>query len=375
MERLDQIAAEANKRVLFQTEAIKLINERLRVRLSNVEKPRPIFIVMDGPNGVGKSELARVISTLQTGRLPLLIEGNKYEGQASSWQLLGSGKGFVDSMQGGDLESLRQNPNQVVLIDEGNLADSSFWKTLFQLASEGSVNDNRGRPIDGKNAIFLIAANFTQEYATYKNIWTDEQTEHRFQLPAGTLNGMSQAEKDARVLDRAMELRGVPPGMRDRMAGKVIFNAFDLPKTIAVARLQLAEQVTYIFQEHRVVVRFADNVAEAIAKAGFDMEFNVRPIDRARSNNISVLMADLSRQWKPGDTVDINFEPAPDGKGGRLVAKANGVDVPHVKDVIFKSLVDPKAAAARAAGEAGHPKDPTDLKEIVDWAAKKGGKK
>jgi ATP-dependent Clp protease ATP-binding subunit ClpB len=373
--RLKQLEKDANERVLFQRPAVASVIERLRVRASNIEAPRPLFLLWDGPNGVGKTALAELIAELETGREPIYVDGNKYQGANSAWQLLGAGKGHVDTMSGGDLDALRLHPNSVVLIDEGNLASADFWNLLYQLGSKGVMRDMRGRLIDVRNAIVIVAGNFTQNYATFKHIWTDAQIEQKYRLPPGSLNGLTPAEKDARVLDQMLQKSGMPPGMRDRISGMVTFDAFDLPKTIAVARLQLAQQKRHIFSEHRVTVEWGEKVAEAVAKAGFDVEFNVRPIDRARSNSVSVLLAELQPSWKAGDKVKIDFEPAQDGKGGNLVAKVNEVPVSNARPVVFKSSFDPAAAAARVLGEIGKPLDPTDPANQTKAARKKGGRR
>jgi ATP-dependent Clp protease ATP-binding subunit ClpB len=357
--RLNDIETKANQRVLFQRQAIAQTMQQLRIRAANVEEAKPVLLFWDGPNGVGKTELAKTIAELD-GRELVRVDANQHQDGNPAWKLFGSGQGYVDSARGGELEPVRVNGNVVVLVDEANLNRSeAFWNLWFQIGSEGIARDSRGRTIDFRQAIIIFAGNYTQNYATYKAHLTNAQIEQMYQLPKGSLEGLSQLEKDAKVLDRAMQMHNIPPGMRDRTTGTTTFDALDLPKTTVVAQLQLDRQAKHIENEHKVKVTWGKGVAEAVAKAGFDIEFNVRPIARSRSNNISALLADLQPKWKAGDKVHIDFEAAQDGKGGVLTAKVNEVEVNNVRQVIFKTLTDPKAAAARLSGEAGKPKDPT----------------
>jgi ATP-dependent Clp protease ATP-binding subunit ClpB len=362
---------ELNRRVLFQEHANEQIVRATKIRRANVEAPRPVWILLDGPTGVGKSEVARSFGLSYDGIMPHTIYGNKYQSGNSSWRLYGSDPGYKDSEAGGDLEPLRRNPQMTLSIDEANLADISLWQSLYQLSSEGFARDNRNRVIEGRYATVLIQGNFTGVYSIYRDVWSEEEIEKYFRMEPGTLagRGFSKDEIDQKVMDRALELRGWDAPMRARVV-KILFRSLDLPKLTAIARQKLADQEAWIYQEHKVIVVFDDSVAEAVARAGYEEEMGARPVDRSRSDNVSDLLADLAPQFQKGQVINVHFEKNAEGTGGKMIA-SNGVSVPKVKNVIYNTISSPRAQAADRLGDAGHQPDLFDTDKVVERAMEK----
>ncbi|MGE4131165.1 MAG: AAA family ATPase [Bdellovibrionales bacterium] len=369
-ERLELARKEAKSRVLFQDHAVDSIINFLETKAANVDKIGPTAILLDGANGVGKTQLTEILSMSVNGVEPIVIDGNQIQGGNAAWELYGSGVGHVDSDKGGKLDPIRGNAEAFVLVDEANLASKSFWEAMYQLLDKGYAKDNRGRIIDARRVTFIFTANFTQEYAANRHIWTNEQIAERFHMNAADLEGLGQNEKDQRVLERAMELKGVPPGMRDRFSAKVLFNSITLEQAVVIARLQLVEQRDYIYREHKVTVNFGESVAEAVAKIGYDPEFNVRPIGRTRKGFVSHLLAKVEGGLKKGDVLHVEFMPSDDGKGGKLVVSRNAVEL-NSKDVIFKTRTTPGATKAQAAGELGKEVKPGTMDDAVKRAVER----
>lgn len=380
MKRLQKAEAEANRKVLFQKRAVTTVFEKLRVAASNVDSPEPNFILFDGANGVGKTRLVSIISELVNGEPPVIIEGNQYQNGGSAWRLFGPDPGIVDSQAGGELEPVRRNGEVIVMIDEGNLAHPDFWEAMMRIA-EGKAKDSRGRPIDARRTTFIVNANFTQDYSIYKRAFREgladdalppqklrEWVELKYGISLSRTAGLKQDELDKMVINHCMSRKGIAPGMRDRFTGMTLFDTFDVKKTVEVVRLELAEQRLHLYGEG-ILFEWGETVAEAIAKSGYDVEFNVRPIHKARRDSVSVLLSQIAEDFKRGDTVRVDFVPTADGKGGKLVPSINGVSMlAQAKDIEFKTSQDivahatalienaaqsREAHSAQAAGELG----------------------
>ncbi len=379
IKKLERLEKTLNQRVLGQNHVASEIVRRLKIRQGNVE---PItgptgVILLDGPTGTGKTEMAKGLAQGLFGdsRRLINIALNQYSWQSGS-RLLGSDPGIKDSERGGELDQVRRQPFSVLNFDEFDKTPREIWMMLLQAFSDGEVKDPMGRTIDLRNTLIVASANFTAEYSVYKNVWTQSEIEDRFQMERGSLENLSPREVDERVLDRAMELKGVPPELRNRFHVRVIHNAIDLEKAVHIARTKLVDQRAYIFNEHKVTINFSDRVAEALAKAAFDPDFGVRPIETKRTDLISDLLTDIKAKYgfERGTVLNVDFKVDADQKGGALVAELNG-SVLDTRQVVFKTLSSVSTKAGRQSGEIGRPIDPRDGSHAVERAVRSTVKK
>lgn len=369
--KLERMFKSMSSSVLGQPEAINAIVQKTKIRMEAVEPiagPQGV-IVMDGLPGTGKGEMMKAIALSIFGDAKRLIRVNMNSvgGDASAY-LFGHEAGIKDSEKGGALDGIRRTPYTVVGFDEFDKASKTGWTSLLQILGEGLTQDARGRTMDFRNSIVVMMSNFTGDYAAFKNIWSQAEIETKFQMEPGSLTGLTSAEKDARVLDAAMAMKGVPAEVRDRIGVKLVFNALDLPMAVSIAQKILNEQVQFIWEEKNVRVNFEAAVAEALAKASFNPVLGARPVIEARSVMISNMLADL--RLEKGMTVDVSFQANSQGTGGLLKSKVNGVER-LTRELTFRPSFEPRAVKAQAIGEAGKPIDPTDSRAIIERAARK----
>jgi ATP-dependent Clp protease ATP-binding subunit ClpC len=121
--RLVNMGAELRKGVIGQDDAIVKITkaiQRNRVGLKDPNKPIGSFIFL-GPTGVGKTELAKVLSEylFDTDDALIRIDMSEYMEKFSISRLIGAPPGYVGYEEGGQLtEKVRRKPYSVILLDE-----------------------------------------------------------------------------------------------------------------------------------------------------------------------------------------------------------------------------------------------------------------
>ncbi|MCL4142464.1 UNVERIFIED_CONTAM: hypothetical protein GTU68_031735 [Idotea baltica] len=153
-----------NGRVIGQDEAIKKLTkaiQRTRVGLKDPSKPIGTFVFL-GPTGVGKTELAKVLSSYLFDKEDSLvrIDMSEYMEKFSVSRLVGAPPGYVGYEEGGQLtEKVRRKPYSVVLLDEIEKAHPDVFNILLQVLDDGILTDGLGRRVDFRNTIIIMTSN------------------------------------------------------------------------------------------------------------------------------------------------------------------------------------------------------------------------
>ncbi len=162
--------ADYGKRVVVgQDHAIDTIQKVLiaNSKLADLGNPKRQRILASflfvGPTGVGKTETAKALASWlkDYGYDSLMLDANQFSDREAVWTLLGSPKGYVGSDKPGLLPyAISQNPKQVILIDEIEEADRSFYQFLLQMLDEGYVIErSTGNVYYLQRAIVIITSN------------------------------------------------------------------------------------------------------------------------------------------------------------------------------------------------------------------------
>ncbi len=122
-EKLLRMEEALGKRVVGQTEALKIVSNairRSRAGLSDPKRPNGSFLFL-GPTGVGKTELCKALAQFlfDTEDAIVRIDMSEFMEQHSVARLIGAPPGYVGYEEGGYLtEAVRRRPYSVVLLDE-----------------------------------------------------------------------------------------------------------------------------------------------------------------------------------------------------------------------------------------------------------------
>jgi len=167
--KLLNIETELHARVISQNKAISALARAIRRSRSGIKSPdRPVgSFVFLGPTGVGKTELARALTSFLFGSDKALIrfDMSEYMEKHSVSKLIGSPPGYVGHEEGGQLtEKVKRHPYSVVLLDEVEKAHPDLFNILLQVFEDGHLTDGLGNRINFKNTIVIMTSNIGARY-------------------------------------------------------------------------------------------------------------------------------------------------------------------------------------------------------------------
>jgi len=271
--RLLRMEEEIEKSIVGQEEAITTIAKsirRARAGLGDPRRPIGTFMFL-GPTGVGKTELARVLTQFLFDDVESLIriDMSEYMEKFAVSRLVGAPPGYVGYEEGGQLtEKVRRNPYSVVLLDEIEKAHPDIFNILLQLFDDGSLTDSFGRKVDFKNTVVIMTSNIgTKLLQSEKTVGFDSQE------VTGTHEHMEKKIRD--------ELKKLfNPELLNRIDEMVIFRELTRDHIKKIIDILLAD-VGQRMAEKGISFQLTERARDFLADKGFEPAFGARPLKRA----------------------------------------------------------------------------------------------
>ena len=145
----------------MQLKPVSKAIRRSRTGLRNKKTPIGSFIFL-GPTGVGKSELAKTLSSFLFNDEDSLIrfDMSEYMEKHSVSRLIGAPPGYVGYEGGGILtEKIKRRPYSVILFDEIEKAHPDIFNILLQILEEGELTDSFGTTVSFRDTIIILTSN------------------------------------------------------------------------------------------------------------------------------------------------------------------------------------------------------------------------
>jgi ATP-dependent Clp protease ATP-binding subunit ClpC len=303
---------ELNGKVIGQDEAIKKLTraiQRTRVGLKDPKKPIGSFIFL-GPTGVGKTELAKVLSTYLFDKDDALvrIDMSEYMEKFSVSRLVGAPPGYVGYEEGGQLtEKVRRKPYSVVLLDEIEKAHPDVFNILLQVLDDGILTDGLGRRVDFRNTIIIMTS----------NIGVRDLKD----FGAGIGFAAGPKKNDDEVMKSTIQSalkKAFSPEFLNRLDDVIVFNSLereDIHKIIDLSLSKLFERIISLGYN----VELTEKAKDFLSEKGFDPQYGARPLNRAIQKYLEDPVAEeiLKGEMAEGSTIVADH----DGKSEELKLK------------------------------------------------------
>jgi len=268
-ENLAHLEDNLKKVVYGQDKAIEDIVDKILVAqagLKSENKPIGSFVFM-GPTGVGKTELAKQLST-QMGVKLVRFDMSEYQEKHSVSKLIGSPPGYVgyeDNAGGLLIEKLQENPNCVLLLDEIEKAHPDVSSILLQIMDNGTVTGSNGKEADARNCTLILTTNLGAQDAEKNAIGFGDSFEKDYE-------------------DTSLK-KFFTPEFRNRLDGVITFGKLSkevMMKIVGKFLCELKEQVV----AKDIAITITDEALDHLVDAGFDRKMGARPLQRVIDNEI-----------------------------------------------------------------------------------------
>jgi energy-coupling factor transporter ATP-binding protein EcfA2 len=226
-------------------------------------RPRGVAFLA-GPTGVGKTELAKAVTSLLFNDESSYIrfDMSEFSAEHADQRLIGAPPGYIGYDAGGELtNAIRERPFSVVLFDEIEKAHPRILDKFLQVLDDGVLTSGRGERVYFSEALIL----FTSNLGIYR------LNEHGERIPnvASTEDYASVQRKVRSEIERHFKQVINRPELLNRMGENIIVFDFIRQGT-------------------------ATEIFEAMLAATLKDVASIRISDRARSDLRKLCLADLS---------------------------------------------------------------------------------
>ena len=281
------------KRVVFgQNPAIEALASAIKLARAGLREPnKPIgSYLFSGPTGVGKTEVARQLSSILGVEL-LRFDMSEYMERHTVSRLLGAPPGYVGFDQGGLLtDGVDQHPHCVLLLDEIEKAHPELFNILLQVMDNGTLTDSNGRKVDFRNVILIMTTNAGASDAAKNSI------------------GFGRGRKDDEQEEALKRL--FTPEFRNRLDSVIAFGGLT-PEIIERVVEKFVLQLEAQLDDRNVTIEMTDSARGWLARKGFDPDYGARPLSRTIQEHVKKPMAEelLFGKLAKGGAVKIDTDP------------------------------------------------------------------
>ena len=285
---LRTLESDIKKEIFGQDEAVARVVEAVQMSkagLADDTKPMASLLFV-GPTGVGKTEVARVLSE-RMGMKLVRFDMSEYAEKHAVAKLIGSPAGYVGYEDGGLLTAaVRKTPNCVLLFDEIEKAHPDIFNIFLQMMDYAALTDNHGERADFRNAVIIMTSNAGAQYASRASI--------------GFTGSVSRGDAMLTTVKKTFK-----PEFINRLTDIVVFHDMSRQMASLILDKKLAQLQTKLSAKS-VTLHLSAEARELLLTKGFTPEYGARELDRVIGSMLKpLLMREIlfGKLKKGGDAV------------------------------------------------------------------------
>ena len=290
--QLENLSERILTQIYGQDEAVRQVVESVQMsRAGLLDDNKPLAsLLFVGPTGVGKTEVARVLSK-ELGIELIRFDMSEYAEKHAVAKLIGSPAGYVGYEDGGLLtDAIRKTPNCVLLLDEIEKAHQDIYNILLQVMDYAKLTDNKGRQADFRNVILIMTSNAGAQFASQASI--------------GFSSSVSRGDAMMKEVKKTFK-----PEFLNRLSGAVVFQDMDKHMAGLIMKKKLQELERKL-EAKKVEMTITSEAFDYLLQEGYSTEYGAREMERVVSQQLKPLLMReiLFGSLKQGGKIIIDFK-------------------------------------------------------------------
>jgi len=291
-EKLLNLEETIHKKLINQFPAVSSVSRALREYRSGLSRkggPIAAFLFV-GPTGVGKTELAKILTKIQFGSGDAMIrfDMSEYQDKQSISRFIGSSNG---ENSGTLTDAVLKIPYSLILLDEFEKAHPDITNLFLQVFDDGRLTDNLGRTVGFENTIIIATSNAESEFIK------------------------TEIEKGRKSEDLSDEIKKkltnyFKPELINRFSDIIVFRSLTPDETKQVAKLLVGDVIGMLREAQGIDLLVDDLALSEIARLGYSPVFGARPLRQTISENIRSVLAEkiLRKEIIRGQATSLSFD-------------------------------------------------------------------
>ena len=171
------------------------------------------------------------------------------------------------------MTAVNDNPFSLILLDEIEKADKNILNIFLQVFDEGRLTDVTGRRINFEQNIIIATSNAGADF-----------------IRELVKEGIDPSMEKERMVDTLIRGGYFRPELLNRFDEIVIFHPLSQEQVSSITEL-LLKALAVRLKEQGYMFNPTQEIAEYVAKAGFDPQFGARPMERVIRDKIENTIA------------------------------------------------------------------------------------
>ncbi len=291
-EKLLNLEAIIHEKLVDQEAAVSAVARAFREYRSGLSRqigPIATFLFV-GPTGVGKTELAKILTAIQFGSKDLMhrFDMSEYQDKQSIFRFIGTPDG---EKTGALTDAVLNNPYCLVLLDEFEKAHPDILNLFLQVFDDGRLTDSLGRTVDFKNTVIIATSNAHSKFIKQS-------------IEAGRSSEEVAEELKKKLTDY------FKPELINRFSDVIVFRTLRLEEIYTIAGFLIKDVATVLRDTHGIKLTVDDAAVKKIAELGYSPVFGARPLRAVISEKIRSALAEkiLRKEITRGNTLQLVFE-------------------------------------------------------------------